>query len=145
MEISNWEKHTLLADTALQDNDHLRCVIHYQQALTLSEEISLSDHIDVEDRLLISVVSCHNLASFWRIMGETKYELKYLKLASEKVLTLIPQCPNTDCDAFIDSMGCCKRALVAFMKRHPNPAIARLVQNIDSATNCNLIAKFRLH
>jgi len=97
MEISDWEKHTLLADMALQEHDHLRS------------------------------------ANFWRVMGDVKYELKYLKLASEKVLTLVPQCPNSDCDA------------VAFMKRHPNPNIARLVQNIDSATNCNLIAKFRLH
>ncbi|WP_194438704.1 DUF2753 family protein [Vibrio fluminensis] len=145
MEISDWEKHTLLADIALQEHDHLRCVLHYQQALTLSEQISESEEIEVEDRLMISVISCHNLASFWRTIGDTKYELRYLKLASEKVLTLVPQCPNTDCDAFVDSMGCCKKALVEFMKRHPNAKIARLVQDIDTATNCNLIAKFRLN
>ncbi|TFH92003.1 DUF2753 domain-containing protein [Vibrio ouci] len=145
MAIAEWEKHTLLADMALKENDHLRSILHYQQALTLSERIGDESDVDVEDRLMISVISCHNMAMFWRNIGDIKYELKYLQLASEKVLTLVPQCPNTDCDAFIDSMGCCKKALVEFMKRHPNPKIAQLVQDIDTATNCNLIAKFRLN
>ncbi|KJY87660.1 MULTISPECIES: DUF2753 domain-containing protein [Vibrio] len=145
MGIAEWEKHTLLADLAMNNDDHLRSILHYQQALTLSERIGDSSEIDVEDRLMISVISCHNMASFWRTVGDTKYELKYLQLASEKVLTLVPQCPNSDCDAFVDSMGCCKKALIEFMKRHPNPKIAKLVQDIDSATNCNLIAKFRLN
>lgn len=145
MAIAEWEKHTLLADVALKENDHLRSILHYQQALTLSERIGDETEVDVEDRLMISVISCHNMAMFWRNIGDIKYELKYLQLASEKVLTLVPQCPNTDCDAFIDSMGCCKKALVEFMKRHPNPKIAQLVQDIDTATNCNLIAKFRLN
>ncbi|CAM3117905.1 DUF2753 domain-containing protein [Vibrio neptunius] len=145
MGIAEWEKHTLLADLAMSNDDHLRSILHYQQALTLSERIGDSSEIDVEDRLMISVISCHNMASFWRTVGDTKYELKYLQLASEKVLTLVPQCPNSDCDAFVDSMGCCKKALIEFMKRHPNPKIAKLVQDIDSATNCNLIAKFRLN
>ncbi|KOO14513.1 hypothetical protein AKJ18_13280 [Vibrio xuii] len=145
MAIAEWEKHTLLADVALKENDHLRSILHYQQALTLSERIGDEADVDVEDRLMISVISCHNMAMFWRNIGDIKYELKYLQLASEKVLTLVPQCPNTDCDAFIDSMGCCKKALVEFMKRHPNPKIAQLVQDIDTATNCNLIAKFRLN
>jgi len=145
MGIAEWEKHTLLADMALKDNDHLRSILHYQQALTLSERIGDEIEVDVEDRLMISVISCHNMAMFWRNIGDMKYELKYLQLASEKVLTLVPQCPNTDCDAFIDSMGCCKKALIEFMKRHPNPKIAQLVQDIDTATNCNLIAKFRLN
>lgn len=144
MGISEWEKHTLLADVALKDDDHLRSILHYQQALTLSERLSEEDEVDVEDRLMISVISCHNMATFWRNVGETKYELKYLQLASEKVLTLVPQCPKSDCSAFIDSMGCCRKALIDFMKRHPNPKIAKLVQDIDTATNCNLIAKFRL-
>ncbi|MCG9597181.1 DUF2753 domain-containing protein [Vibrio sp. Isolate25] len=145
MGVAEWEKHTLLADIAMNDADHLRSILHYQQALTLSERISDSSEIDVEERLMISVISCHNMASFWRTMGDTKYELKYLQLASEKVLTLVPQCPNHHCDAFVDSMGCCKKALIEFMKRHPNPKIAKLVQDIDTATNCNLIARFRLN
>tara|TARA_Y100001960_G_C14776985_1_gene883890 strand:- start:4453 stop:4890 length:438 start_codon:yes stop_codon:yes gene_type:complete len=145
MGIAEWEKHTLLADMAMNDEDHLRSILHYQQALTLSERIGEANEVDVEDRLMISVISCHNMAMFWRQMGDVKYELKYLQLASEKVLTLVPQCPNSDCDAFIDSMGCCKKALIEFMKRHPNPKIAQLVQDIDTATNCNLIAKFRLN
>jgi len=145
MGIAEWEKHTLLADMAMNDEDHLRSILHYQQALTISERIGDAEEIEVEDRLMISVISCHNMAMFWRNIGDVKYELKYLQLASEKVLTLVPQCPNTDCDAFIDSMGCCKKALIEFMKRHPNPNIAQLVQDIDTATNCNLIAKFKLN
>ncbi|MBJ3826588.1 DUF2753 family protein, partial [Salmonella enterica subsp. enterica serovar Typhimurium] len=65
--------------------------------------------------------------------------------ASEKVLTLIPQCPNKECASFIDSIGCCTKALIDFMKRHPNPAIAKQVEKIDTATNCEVIAKFRLN
>ncbi|WP_070967213.1 DUF2753 domain-containing protein [Vibrio sonorensis] len=145
MGIAEWEKHTILADIALKEDDHLRSILHYQQALTLSERIGDSEEHTVDDRLMISVISCHNLASFWRSVGDTQYELKYLKLASERVLTLVPQCPNTTCEAFVDSMGCCKKALLEFMKRHPNPKIARMVQDIDTATNCNMIAKFKLN
>ena len=39
MGIEEWEKHTLLADTAMSDEDHLRSILHYQQALTLSEKM----------------------------------------------------------------------------------------------------------
>ena len=95
--INEWEKHTLLADTALQLDDPIRSILHYQQALTLSERITERTDIEADERLLISVISCHNLAQFWRWAGDTEYELKYLQLASEKVLTLIPQCPNTQC------------------------------------------------
>ena len=49
MGIEEWEKHTLLADTAMSDEDHLRSILHYQQALTLSEKIGDSEDIDVED------------------------------------------------------------------------------------------------
>ena len=94
--ISEWEKHTLLADTALQLDDPVRSILHYQQALSLSEDISECVEIEADERLLISVISCHNLAQFWRWAGDTEYELKYLQLASEKVLTLIPQCPNRE-------------------------------------------------
>ncbi|CAH1541112.1 conserved hypothetical protein [Vibrio owensii] len=143
--ISEWEKHTLLADTALQLDDPVRSILHYQQALSLSEDISECVEIEADERLLISVISCHNLAQFWRWAGDTEYELKYLQLASEKVLTLIPQCPNKDCTSFIDSIGCCTKALIDFVKRHPNPAIAKQVEKIDTATNCEIIAKFRLN
>lgn len=145
MGVAEWEKHTLLADIAMKEQDHLRSILHYQQALTLSDRIGNTEEVEVEDRLMISVISCHNMAMFWREIGDVSYELKYLQLASEKVLTLVPQCPNTDCDAFVDSMGCCKKALIEFMKRHPNPQIAQMVQDIETATNCNLIAKFRLN
>ncbi len=143
--ISEWEKHTLLADTALQLDDPVRSILHYQQALSLSEDISECVEIEADERLLISVISCHNLAQFWRWAGDTEYELKYLQLASEKVLTLIPQCPNKDCASFIDSIGCCTKALIDFMKRHPNPTIAKQVEKINTATNCEIIAKFRLN
>jgi hypothetical protein len=145
MSVAEWEKHTLLADIAMSEEDHLRSILHYQQALTLSDRIDDFEEVEVEDRLMISVISCHNMAMFWREIGDTSYELKYLQLASEKVLTLVPQCPNTECDAFVDSMGCCKKALIEFMKRHPNPKIAKMVQDIDTVTNCNLITKFKLN
>lgn len=64
--ISEWEKHTLLADTALQLDDPVRSILHYQQALSLSEDISECVEIEADERLLISVISCHNLAQFWR-------------------------------------------------------------------------------
>ncbi|CAH7231192.1 conserved hypothetical protein [Vibrio chagasii] len=143
--ISEWEKHTLLADTALQLDDPVRSILHYQQALNLSEEITERTDIQADERLLISVISCHNLAQFWRWAGDTEYELKYLQLASEKVFTLIPQCPNTQCSSFIDSIGCCKKALIDFMKRHPNPKVASMVEKIDTATNCEMIVRFRLN
>ncbi len=145
MGIRTWETHTLAADNALEQQDHQLSILHYQQALAVSEELEHALDIDLEDRLMISVMSCHNLARFWREVGNNQYELKYLQLASEKVLTVVPQCPHSECDAFIDSIGCCKKALIEFMKRHPNPSIARLVQDIDTASNCQLIAKFKLN
>lgn len=144
MSVKEWERHTLLASQAMQQGDHLRSILHYQQALNVSEKIYEEELVELDDKLMISVVSCHNLAEFWRSIGEPQYELKYLELASERILTLIPQCPVKSCEAFVDSLGCCRTALISFMKRHPNPAIAKLVQNIDTASSCNLIAKFRL-
>lgn len=67
--INEWEKHTLLADTAMQLDDPIRSILHYQQALNLSEEIASSTEIEADDKLLISVISCHNLAQFWRWAG----------------------------------------------------------------------------
>ena len=55
--ISEWEKHTLLADTALQLDDPVRSILHYQQALQLSEEITERTDIQADERLLISVIS----------------------------------------------------------------------------------------
>ncbi|MGC9492156.1 DUF2753 family protein [Vibrio genomosp. F10] len=145
MTVTEWEKHTLLADVAMQKSDHLRSILHYQQALTISEQLTHEEEIQIEDRLIVSVISCHNMASFWRSVGDERYELKYLQLASEKVLSLIPQCANSQCDSYIDSLGCCKKALIEFLKRHPNPYIAKQVSHLDSATNCNLISMFQLN
>ncbi|EGR2026821.1 hypothetical protein B4939_08955 [Vibrio cholerae] len=145
MNIKEWERHTLLADIAMQESDHLRSILHYQQALTVSQQLDESEEIDMEDRMIISVISCHNMAKFWRTIGDNQYELKYLQLASERVLTLIPQCHKPGCEAFVDSLGCCRKALLDFMKRHPNPEIARMVQHIDTASKCEIIAQFRLN
>ncbi|GIA65142.1 hypothetical protein VCSRO181_2762 [Vibrio cholerae] len=30
MNIKEWERHTLLADIAMQESDHLRSILHYQ-------------------------------------------------------------------------------------------------------------------
>ncbi|MGL4830218.1 MAG: DUF2753 domain-containing protein [Vibrio sp.] len=145
MNIKEWERHTLLADIAMQEADHLRSILHYQQALAISQHLNENEEIDMEDCMVISVISCHNMAKFWRAIGESHYELKYLQLASERVLTLIPQCHRPSCEAFVDYLGCCRKALLDFMKRHPNPDIARMVQHIDTASKCGMIAQFRLH
>ena len=145
MSVNEWERHTLLASEAREVGDSLRAVLHYQQALNVSEQMLWNDDIDLEDKLVTSISACHNLATFWSDIGDVDFELKYLELASERVLTLIPQCPKRDCEAFISSLGCCKKALISFMKRHPNPKIAGLVSNIDSASSCKLIAKFTLN
>lgn len=145
MSIDNWEQHTLLADSAMQENDNLRSMIHYQQAFSIAEEMADNHNYSIDDRLVVNVVSCHNLANFWRKNQDTEYELKYLQLASEKILLLIPQCPHQQCDSFVSSLGCCKKALIDFMKRHPNPIVAKQVKHLDNASQCELIAKFRLN
>lgn len=144
-EMAQWEKHTILADNALQQQDYQRSILHYHQALRIADNLSEQQSVTLDDRLTINVVSCHNLANFWRIQQDSDYELKYLQLASEKMLMLVPQCGQSQCDAFIDSLGCCRKALFAFMKRHPNPKIARQVQHIDTATHCEIIARFKLN
>ncbi|CAM3574741.1 hypothetical protein VA7868_04039 [Vibrio aerogenes CECT 7868] len=145
MTVSEWEKHTLLADSAMRNSDHQRSILHYQKALAMSEQLTDSREITLEDKLIISVISCHNLAAFWRHVGNSDYELKYLELASERILTLVPQCQRKECHAFIDSLGCCKKAFIEFLKRHPDPRIAHRVKDLDSMSNCNLIATFKLH
>ncbi len=145
MNVRDWEQHTLKADVALQEKDFQRSIIHYQQALAISETLIDEQEVEVDDLLTINVISCHNLAKFWRENGDNDYELKYLQLASEKILSLVPQCPKTHCDSFVDSLGCCRKALIDFMKRHPNPKVAEQVQHIDTATNCEIIASFRLN
>lgn len=59
--INEWEKHTLLADTALQLDDPIRSILHYQQALALSDEIANSVEIEAEFRL--------SLVTIWRNSG----------------------------------------------------------------------------
>ncbi len=145
MNIKEWERHTLLADIAMQESDHLRSILHYQQALTYCQKFDSRYEIDMEQPKQSAVISCHNMAKFWRTMGDNQYELKYLQLASERVLPLIPQCHKPGCEAFVASLGCCRKALLDFMKRHPNPEIARMVQHIDTASKCEIIAQFRLN
>ena len=57
----------------------------------------------------------------------------------------MPQCPNRECEALISELGCCRGALLAFLKRHPNPEIARLIQLQDKVQGCELIGRFRLN
>jgi len=145
MNVTQWEKHTLIAEDALRASDYETGILHYQQALMISDELLENNTISFNDKLTISIYSCHNLAKLWRTIGDKEFELKYLKLASERVLMLIPQCKNRQCGSFIDSLGCCKKALIEYMKRHPNPAIATMVKNIETASNCNIITRFKLH
>jgi len=145
MHINEWENHTLLADTAMRENDYLRSILHYQQALAVSETLMDEISISIDDRLTINIISCHNLANFWRTNGDEEFELKYLQLASERFLTLVPQCPYSGCNAFVESLGCCKKALINFLQRHPNPKVAQHVQHLESASKCELITKFKLN
>ncbi|UXI00374.1 DUF2753 domain-containing protein [Photobacterium sp. TY1-4] len=147
MDVSRWERHTLLATEAEREQRPMMSVIHYQLALAESQQLEPihGTRDELEDLLTIKVISCHNLAAFWRRAGDNEYELKYLQLASEQVMALIPQCPRKTCDAFIDSLGCCRSALIEFLKRHPNPAVAKQVEHINLSNQCELIAKFRLH
>ncbi|KLV05438.1 membrane protein [Photobacterium aquae] len=147
MNTSRWEQHTLLADNAVKSNDFLMAVVHYQLALAESQQLEpLSFQTEeLEDLLTIKVMSCHNLANFWQQQGDVEYELKYLQLASEQIMTLIPQCPRAHCESFMSSLGCCKSALIAFLKRHPNPIVAKQVENMSLTNQCELIAKFKLH
>jgi len=142
--IELWEKHTILAEQSFKNKDFWRTILHYQQAYAISEELTKRNKGSLIDQVTISVISCHNLAQFWRSQNDNRFELKYLQIASEKVLTLVPQCPRKDCESFISNLGCCKNALLDFMKRHPNPAIAKHIQHIDSAVQCELIASFKL-
>ena len=61
------------------------------------------------------------------------------------VTALVPQCPNRECESLISELGCCRAALLSFLKRHPNPEIARLIQVQDKVQGCELIGRFRLN
>ncbi|AYV23513.1 DUF2753 family protein [Vibrio mediterranei] len=147
MDMKKWERHTLLADEAEKQGELMAAVAHYQIALSESQQMKFdtSDLEELEDLLAVKVMSCHNLADFWRAQGDSEYELKYLQLASEEVMTLLPQCPRTSCDRFISSLGCCKSALVEFLKRHPNPKVANHIANMQTTNDCELIVKFKIH
>ncbi|MGF1906045.1 DUF2753 domain-containing protein [Aliivibrio salmonicida] len=142
--IELWEKHTILAEQSFKNEDFWRTILHYQQAYAISEELSKRSEGSLADKTTISIISCHNLAQFWRSQNDNQFELKYLQIASEKALALVPQCPRSDCESFISNLGCCKNALLEFIKRHPNPAIARHIQHIDHTVQCELIASFKL-
>ncbi len=114
----------------------------YQQALAEVYELA-SD--DLDELASMRVATCHRLADFWRAMEEPAYELRYLKLASELVTALVPQCPNRECESLVSELGCCQAALISFLKRHPNPEIARLIQLQDKVQGCELIGRFRLN
>ena len=53
---------------------------------------------DLDELASMRVATCHRMADFWRAMEEPAYELRYLKLASELVTALVPQCPNRACN-----------------------------------------------
>lgn len=87
MNIKEWERHTLLADIAMQESDHLRSILHYQQALTVSQQLDESEEIDMEDRMMISVISCHNMAKFgapWAITNTSLNTYNWPQSASSR-------------------------------------------------------------
>ncbi|MGL5286038.1 Protein of unknown function [Aeromonas sp. RU39B] len=146
MNVGHWQEYMLGAEQALDKGAFGSAVCLYQQALELLLEVPPAEvELDVTELATMQVVTCHRLAGFWRHMEEPNFELRYLKLASELVTALVPQCPHRDCEALIDELGCCRSALLAFLKRHPNPEIARLIQTQDRVQGCELIGRFRLN
>ena len=138
----SWQRYMLEADRAWQAGSLGAAICFYQQALGDVYEMT---QVELTELATMRVATCHRLADFWRAMDEPTYELRYLKLASELVTALVPQCPNRECEALISELGCCRGALLAFLKRHPNPEIARLIQLQDKVQGCELIGRFRLN
>lgn len=143
----NWQRYMLEAENALDMGALGTAICLYQQALGEVYELDADDlSADALDELAsMRVATCHRLADFWRVMEEPAYELRYLKLASELVTALVPQCPNRECESLISELGCCRAALLSFLKRHPNPEIAKLIQVQDRVQGCELIGRFRLN
>ncbi|PPA28671.1 hypothetical protein C3737_18745 [Aeromonas jandaei] len=118
----SWQRYMLEAERSWQSGSLGAAVCFYQQALGDVYEMS---EVELAELASMRVATCHRLADFWRAMDEPAYELRYLKLASE--------------------LGCCRGALLAFLKRHPNPEIAKLIQLQDKVQGCELIGRFRLN
>ena len=142
MEHQNWQRYMLEAENALGMGALGTAICLYQQALGEVYELTSGD---LDELASMRVATCHRMADFWRAMEEPAYELRYLKLASELVTALVPQCPNRACESLISELGCCRAALLSFLKRHPNPEIARLIQVQDRVQGCELIGRFRLN
>ena len=138
----NWQRYMLEAEKALDRGTMGTAIGLYQLALGEVYELESDDQGELAS---MRVATCHRLADFWRAMAEPAYELRYLKLASELVTALVPQCPNRECDSLIRELGCCRAALLSFLKRHPNPEIARLIELQDKVQRCQLIGRFRLN
>ena len=138
----SWQRYMLEAERAWQAGSLGAAICFYQQALGDVYEMT---QVELTELATMRVATCHRLADFWRAMDEPTYELRYLKLASELVTALVPQCPNRECEALICELGCWRGALLAFLKRHPNPEIARLIQLQDKVQGCELIGRFRLN
>lgn len=138
----NWQRYMLEAENALGIGALGTAICLYQQALGEVYELASGD---LDELASMRVATCHRMADFWRAMEEPAYELRYLKLASELVTALVPQCPNRACESLVSELGCCRAALLSFLKRHPNPEIARLIQVQDKVQGCELIGRFRLN
>lgn len=143
----NWQRYMLEAENAMGKGALGTAICLYQQALGEVYELGADEPSldDLDELASMRVATCHRLADFWRAMEEPAYELRYLKLASELVTALVPQCPNRECESLISELGCCRAALLSFLKRHPNPEIARLIQVQDKVQGCELIGRFRLN
>ena len=138
----SWQRYMLEADRAWQAGSLGAAICFYQQALGDVYEMT---QVELTELATMRVATCHRRADCGRAMEEPTYELRYLKLAAERVTALVPQCPNRECEALISELGCCRGALLAFLKRHPNPEIARLIQLQDQVQGCELIGRFRLN
>ncbi|MFR9719112.1 DUF2753 family protein [Aeromonas diversa] len=139
----HWQEYMLEARVAQNNGAFGAAVCLYQRALELALEPD--PELELAEQATMQVATCHRLAQFWGEMQEPTFELRYLKLASELVTALVPQCPHRQCAALIGELGCCRAALLAFLKRHPTPEIARLIQTQEKVQACELIGRFRLN
>lgn len=87
----NWQRYMLEAENALGMGALGTAICLYQQALGEVYELASGD---LDELASMRVATCHRMADFWRAMEEPAYELRYLKLASELVTALVPQCPS---------------------------------------------------
>lgn len=139
MDLTRWQNETLAAHDALQLNELNKAVDYYEAALSAADEqlneCRHANDIDVlVDATTAWINTCHNLAHCWRVQRSQEKERYYLCQASDIVLSLVPQRVDDERRAMNSCIGCCKHALLDYIKRYPDPEIAGLVHRLESSS-----------